>query len=280
MNNLMSIARKEFADLMGNRIVLFIIISFLIYLVFWTYDFYNVLNNGIPGTEVRFGDNLGIAADNYIFFLLCWFGSILGIIIGCSTISSERVRHALNTLMTKPVYRDTIINGKIIGSLVFLATIMLLVIVIGTSIILILCGSSVAPYIFDYISRLPFIFIYAMAFVMVFLSMSMLFSLLIKDQAFAMILSTIMVYVSYKYTTTVYNNLNNIFPGNGITGVLASLSPYSMMWQGGVQEHFMNTSLGAYDAFLTILPDFFKLLLITIVIMSINYIIFVRKDLT
>lgn len=278
MNNVLVIARKELADLLSNRMVLLIIIAFFIYLIFWTYDFYNVLNGGVPGAQVMFNDNLGIAAVNYIFFLLCWFGTILGVIIGCSTISSERIGNALNTLATKPMYRDTIINGKIVGSLTFLAAVTFFFTIIYTSIIFILCGNAVAPFMYDYFSRLPFVFLFIMVFILVFLSLSMLISLLVRDQAFAMILSTLTVYMSNKFSTTVSNNLNNLFPDNGLTEFLASLSPYSMMWEGGVQARFMDTSLGAYDAFLAIFPDFAKMLLIVVVITALNYTIFVRRD--
>jgi ABC-2 type transport system permease protein len=280
MGNVMVIARKEFADLLSNRMVLLIVVAFMTYNVFWAYDFYNVLNGGKPGAQILFNDNMGIAADNNVFFLLCWFGTILGVIIGCSTISSERMGNALNTQTTKPLYRDTIINGKILGSLTFMAIVTVFMIFIYTSVIFILCGSAVAPFMFDYFSRLPFVFLFVMVFVLVFLSLSMFFSLLVKDQAFAMILGTLTVYVSYLFTSIVTHNLNNILPGNGITGFLTSFSPYSIMWEGGVQQKFMNTSQNAWDAFLAILPDFTRLLLLVIVIMAINYTIFVRRDIS
>ncbi len=279
MGNVTVIAKKELADLLSNRMVLLIIVAFIVYLVFWVYDFYNVLNGGKPGAQILFKDNMGIAVDNNVFFSLCWFGTILGVIIGCSTISSERMGNALNTLTAKPVYRDTIINGKIFGALAFMAIVTIFLIVIYTCVIFVLCGSAVAPFMFDYFSRLPFVFLFVMAFILVFLSLSMFFSLLVRDQAFAMILSTITVYVSYNFSI-VSSNLNNIFPGNGLAEFLASYSPYSLMWGGGVQQKFMDTSLGAWDAFLAILPDFTRLLLMVIVVMAINYIIFVRRDIS
>ena len=124
MSGLVIIAGKEFKELLSNRWVLLVIVALLVYLCSWTYDFYSVLSGGVPGAELMFGENLGVAADNYVFFGMCWFGTILGVIIGCSTISAERIGNALNTLVVKPVYRDTIINGKLLGSLAFLVTIM------------------------------------------------------------------------------------------------------------------------------------------------------------
>ena len=65
--------------------------------------------------------------------MLTWCGPIIGVIIGCSTISAERMGNALNTLITKPVYRDTIINGKIMGSLIFFAAYIFFIMLIFTA---------------------------------------------------------------------------------------------------------------------------------------------------
>lgn len=267
--------------------VLFVLVAFLVYIVFMAYNFYSVSNSASTvsqqvGTQVKkqvmFSDNMGIAADNNVFFVLAWFGTIIGIIIGCSTISSERMGGALNTLVVKPLYRDTIINGKVLGSLAFLACLIIFLILFYTSALFILCGNLVAPHFLDYFERLPFMFLFIMVFAMVFLSLSMLISLLVNDQAFAMILGTLTVYISLNFSSTVSSNLNNILPGSGLGNMLEGFSPYSLMWNGGVQNRFMNTSLGAFDAFMNIFPDFVKLLLFVVVVMALNYIVFVRRD--
>lgn len=65
-------------------------------------------------------------ADEQLFSLMLGWsktimscGTIIGIMIGFSTISSEKFGKALNILVTKPLYRDTIINGKIIACIGF-----------------------------------------------------------------------------------------------------------------------------------------------------------------
>lgn len=108
----------------------------------------------------------------------------------------------------------------------------------------------------------------------------MLISLLVSDQAFAMILSTLTVYISYEFTTLVSYNLDRIFPVYGLGGMLARFSPYSMLWEGGVQNRFMNTGIGAWEAFMEILPDFTRLLLVVIIVLVLSYIIFVRRDIS
>ncbi|AFC99216.1 ABC-type transport system involved in multi-copper enzyme maturation, permease component [Methanocella conradii HZ254] len=280
MANLLAIAKKEFVDLLSNHMVLIVIIAMLINIVGNAYDFYVVSSGWRPGARVMYDSNMGVAACNNVFFGITWFGTIIGIILGCSTISSERAGKALSTLTTKPVYRDTIINGKILGALAFLACVMMLFIAFHTSALLILCGSLLAPFLLDYFSRLLFVFLFSMAFVMAFLSLSMLISLLVSDQAFAMILSTLTVYISYEFTTLVSYNLDRILPGYGLGGMLARFSPYSMLWEGGVQDRFMNTGIGAWEAFMEILPDFTRLLLVVTIVLVLSYIVFVRRDIS
>lgn len=274
------IAQKEFIDLLSNRMVLFVIIAFIIYSVSSVYNFYEIINGRIPHAHVMYDQNAGIAADNNVFFGLAWFGTIIGIIIGCSIISSERIGNALNTLVVKPVYRDTIINGKILGALIFLVSFAIFYIAISTSLLMVFCGNFIAPFLFDYISRMPFVLIVAIVFTLVFLSASVFISLLVRNQALTMMLSTLTVYLSLNCTTAVSYKLDNIFPGSGLGSFFVGLSPYSVMWEGGLQDRLMNTSMNAWDAFQSILPDFIRLLIIVIIMLAISYSIFIRSDIS
>lgn len=277
MSNVLVIARKEFKDLLNSRMVLIVLVVFTVYAVSTVFHFYSVLNSNVPNTAVEYNDNLGIAADYVVFSTLSWFGSLIGIVIGCSMISSERIGNALNTLLVKPVYRDTIINGKILGSFVFLASITIFLTAIFTASFLVLCGNSLAPYLFDYFSLLPFVLVYAMISVSVFLAISMLISIIVRDQAFAMILSTLTVYISEIMPyPDVSININNILPGHNLANTIIGLSPVGIMRQ--VQPLLMDTSSGAVDAFLSILPDISKLLVYVVVAMFLSYIIFLKRD--
>lgn len=145
MGNVMVIASKEFRDLLSNRMVLLVLIAFTVYAVSTVYHFNSLLNDDNPNVSVEYEDNLGIAANYSIFYILSWFGSLIGIVIGCSTIASERMGHALNTLLVKPVYRDTIINGKMLGSFAFLASVLIFLAAVFTVCFLALCGGALAP---------------------------------------------------------------------------------------------------------------------------------------
>lgn len=185
--------------------------------------------------------------------------------------------HALNTLLVKPVYRDTIINGKMLGSFAFLASVLIFLAAVFTVCFLALCGGALAPFLFEYIARLPFVLAYAMVSVSVFLSVSMLISVIVRDQAFAMILSVVTVYVSKIMPyPDIAVNINNVLPGYGLTSLIIGLSPVGIMNQA--QPVFMDASAGAADAFVGVLPDLFKLLVYVVVAVFLCYIVFLWRD--
>lgn len=278
MRNIFVIAHKEFIDLLYNKMVFIVLVIFLVYIMSIIYSFKVTLDNTNPGIQLMFGNNTGIAAANYIYYTLAWFGSILGIVIGCSAISTERIGGALNTLASKPLYRDTIINGKIAGSLLFLACVEIFYIAIFTSGFLVLCGNALIPFLQDYFLRLPFIFLFIMTFTLVFLSLSMFISLIIRDQAFAMILSTLMVYFSLFFAISKLSVLDKIIPGLNLGSLMMNMSLYTIVLN--VQRSLMNTDSSAYQAFQSVVSNFVTLLLFVAAVMIINYIIFIWKDIS
>ncbi len=277
MGNVLVIAGKEYRDLLSNQMVILVIIAFAVYSVSTVYHFYSVLNDDNPNISVEYEYNLGVAANYIIFSTLSWFGSLIGIIIGCSTIASERMGHAINTLLVKPVYRDTIINGKILGSFAFLACVLVFLTAVFTACFFTLCGSALAPFLFDYFGRLPFVLAYAMVSVSAFLSLSMLIAVLARDQAFAMILSVVAVYISkiMLYPEFVAN-IGKVFPGHGLAGLVIGLSPMWVMDQA--QPVLMNAYAGPVEAFLGIIPEITRLFIYVVGALFLCYTIFLWRD--
>ncbi len=276
MRNLLLVARKEYVDILSSRMVLLIIVLFILYMINCVYNFSVTANgNGPPGAMLGIGSfSVGTAAVNAVFYTMTAFGAIIGVVIGCSTIASDRMGHALNTLLAKPVYRDTIINGKILGSLAFLATYMALVTAIFTAALLVFCGTVLAPSLGDYLSRLPFVYIYTLLFVGVFLSLGMFVSLLVRDQAVAMIITVIIVLLFQE--SYVLEDLNNLFPALGLMGLLNDLSPFNLALQSS--QVWANSSQSAFDEFVSVLPDIQQLVLSVVIVLVFSYIVFARRD--
>jgi ABC-2 type transport system permease protein len=258
--------------------VLLIILLFLAYSITWVYHFSETANgHGPPGAMLGIGTySVGTAAAAHVFNFMTMFGMIIGIVIGCSAIASDRAGHALNTLLAKPLYRDTIINGKILGSLGFLATYLALVMAVFTAALLVFCGSALAPSLGDYLSRLPFVFVYALVFVGVFLGLGMFVSVLVRDQAVAMILAVLVMFLSeFSYLS---DNINYAFPGLGLKSFFEGLSPNTLTIQANLV--WLDSSRSAYDAFNTVLPDVEHLFIFIVIALVLSYIVFVRRDIS
>jgi ABC-2 type transport system permease protein len=280
LKNVLIIAKKEFSDLLGNWMMILVIAAYFILI------FIDIYNNNInsasnPVIHEIFGDNYGLYLASLMFWELAKFGSIIGVMIGCISISNERHNNALTTLLVKPLFRDTIINGKLLGAIAFMICVMGITVILGMSGTLLLYGNAVAPFFSYYTSWLMIVFIFAVIYVLFFLSLSMLISILVKNQAFALILGVITIYISE--TMNVYNfawDFSALFPGDRdyVTNVILSLSPDTMIWS--LYHTMFNGSLVFFDALMLIVPDIEELLLFTLIVCIISYIVFIKGDVT
>ncbi|AFC99479.1 hypothetical protein Mtc_0715 [Methanocella conradii HZ254] len=275
MRNVSIIARKEFRDLLSNRIV---IVTMAVYLLLIAYSVYGFYVDASSNKIVNFyGATVG-----HILYVLTDYGAILGIVIGVVSISKERSNSALNVLISKPLYRDTIINGKLIGSALFLAAMFCLVIAFYTSGLFLLCGNMISTLIFDYLIRLPVAFLVSLIYVMFYLSIAMLISIIIKDQAFATIISVIVwALLGFIRNASFADNLAaiivKIFPGNvqGYINFIAGFSPETMRFWISNSNFFDPEFYGSVPPIETAV---FRLLIYLVVAIVVCYIGFVRSD--
>jgi len=162
MSNTLKIARKEFTDLIGNRLIIFIIFVYLFLIAKTIYDFHTVTPENIKN------GNLAMSLLMGLWYILTVYGTLVGIVLGFSSISSERKGNALNTLIVKPVYRDTIINGKLIGIFGFIICLFGIATFIYFSVLLIFYGNYIGAIILNILVRLLFILFLSIIYVMIF----------------------------------------------------------------------------------------------------------------
>ena len=279
MGNILLIAKKELNDLLSNRMVLVVLIGFFATVIFSVYDLYDILNRGLM-PQMQYGDSVGMVFACYLLNTLSMnYGPAVGIMIGCASISSERHQNALSTLLVKPLYRDTIINGKLMGSLAFIALVIGITTAIYTSVLFILCGNAFAPTLGDYFSRLPLVLLLSMIIVSIFLSVSVLISLMVRNQAFAMILSVIVLYISSFAQTEGFSGvLCNMLPeyGDFIHKWIINSAPTGFLV--AMKNNLFNSSITAIDSLVLVIPDIAKFSLFAIIACILSYIVFVRSD--
>ena len=278
------IAKKEFRELVINPFLFVCILLFIIYIIINIYKYYNISSGVLPNTRVAYDDEPFLAISSFVFWPMKVYGAILGTVIGCTSISNERFGNALNTLLVKPIYRDTIINGKFLGVFGFTALSLTFIMTIYSAIMLCLYGNSIISHMGSYLiisfAMLFVIFIY----VMVFIAFSMLLSILTKNQAFPFIFSLIFIYLlNLAPTVNFSENLSVLLPlgdgdSHGVVNTVLSSLPDGII--RSVQAILFNMSYDANDWVTSILSNLVKLLVYVVTILFIDYTLFVRRDIT
>jgi ABC-2 type transport system permease protein len=134
---------KELADHFSSRRFMILVIIVLLFGLWGSYS---------TGQAIR--QNSELVAPNFVFLLLItssgdsifslatllgFFGPLIGIILGFDSISGEYARGTLSRVLSQPIYRDSLINGKFLAGLTTVAvlwsSILLLVIGLGTSLL-------------------------------------------------------------------------------------------------------------------------------------------------
>lgn len=151
-------------------------------------------------------------------------GAIIGIVIGFDAISGERERGTLKFLLTQPLYRDTLINGKFFGytiliSVVVLTSLIICIGVIGTT-------TGVFPDGDDLLRVMLFgliLFLYMLAFVVI----GIFFSIFLKESVNAL-LAAIAVFI-------ILNLLISPIAG-AIASFVAPIPAYTFGMQGKAMQ--------------------------------------------
>jgi len=112
MSNAFSIARKEFTDAVTSRRLWLIAGIFLLFSIASTYSTsFGFMMRAQQATRPM----LQIAST--IASTTAYMAPLLGIALAFDAVSGERERGTLRLLLSRPIYREDVINGKIISAL-------------------------------------------------------------------------------------------------------------------------------------------------------------------
>jgi ABC-2 type transport system permease protein len=190
MSGMMAVFWKELADHFNSK--RFIILSILIYLasIFTIYVAAQNIRSGITETtQFIFLRFFTISGENQLFtflFFLSFFIPIVGIALGFDAINSERASGNLSRILSQPLYRDSVVNGKFLAGLVTLA-------ILVTSVVLLVAGMGLrtigVPPTAEEILRLFAFIIVSIIYGAFWLSLAVLFSVLFNRIATAALAS-------------------------------------------------------------------------------------------
>jgi len=222
----------------------------------------------------------GQALPMFIFFM-AFFMPIVGITLGFDAINSEKNRGTLSRLLSQPIFRDAVINGKFLAGAVTI-TIML------TSIILLVAGLGLrmigVPPSSEEAIRLFSFLIMSIIYGTFWLGLSILFSILfyrVATSALASIALWMLFIAMFVFP---------FFAQMGRFGVTVMLiSPITLFWQivtitliptarllGQVMQTPSPLSLS--QSMLLVWPHLVSIIALTVVCFAISYIKFMREE--
>jgi ABC-2 type transport system permease protein len=184
MQGLSAILRKELSDHFSSYrfIILFALIAMISFITS-----YMAAINLREGLE-------GVAKPKFIFLMLfnspgalfsmvqfvAFFGPLIGLVLGFDSINRERAHGTLIKIISQPIYRDAVINGKFLAGVITITTMLMSIILIISGFGLTLLG--IVPGI-EEVWRLFIFVIISIFYISFWLGISILFSIAFKSIA-------------------------------------------------------------------------------------------------
>lgn len=176
------VARKEFADQISSRRFLALTGIILLVTVYTVYQgvqgFYNAY---AAGMEKPFVSIFGVSSS--LGFMT--FGAFLGLLMGFDLITKEKEEGSLKTLLSHPVYRDSVINGKAAGAFAALGVAIFLILAISVGILLLY---GIYPTLSDVIDVIRFGAL-TLAYTFTFFAISLFASTIARNSGTALIIA-------------------------------------------------------------------------------------------
>jgi ABC-2 type transport system permease protein len=177
VKGILTICRKELADHFSST--RFILLFYLILMV-------SLVTAFIVGSGLR--DELkDVAKPTFVFLMLftspgklfsliqfiAIFGPLLGIVLGFDSINRERSARTLSKLISQPIYRDAVINGKFLAGLITIVIMLVSIVLMISGLGLLLIGVVPGP---EEILRLLVYLVISIFYIGFWLGISILFS--------------------------------------------------------------------------------------------------------
>lgn len=291
MRGLITVFNKELADDFTSW--RFLILFALVFAVgvFSIYIDAQYIRQAVTGTRFVFLQlytTSGQAAPLFIFFIV-FFMPIVGIALGFDAINSEKNSGTLSRLLSQPIYRDAVINGKFLSGVITIAimltSMVLLVGGVGLSMI------GVPPSAEEVIRLMAFLAI-SIVYGAFWLGIAILFSILFRRPATSALASmAVWMFFIFMFAFPFFVQLWQWQIGFAIMRV----SPVTVFWQvvtillvpeartlgQALQTGFVGvptSALSMDQSLLTVSPHLVSLIVLTVVCFAISYIKFMREE--
>jgi ABC-2 type transport system permease protein len=212
---LLIVARKEFADQITSKRFIAVL---AIMLIFSAISFYQGADEFIRQYRMfesgSVPENIPKPSIIQIFGFfgsagILTFGGILGLLMGFDLITREKETGSLKTLLSHPVFRDQIINGKALGAFAALCLVVALTLVIALGV---LTMKGFIPSFDDLIAILKFGLI-TLAYLFTFFSIALFASTIAKNSS-----TSLLVAFGIFLVLTIAMPMISIFVANIVVG--------------------------------------------------------------
>lgn len=136
----------------------------------------------------------GIAKPKFVFLFMftssgaqfslaqfvAFFGPLIGLMLGFDSINRERNEGTLSKLLSQPIYRDSVINGKFLAGLTILSLMLVSIVLVVSGLGLTMIG--VVPG-FEEIFRIAIYLVISIFYLAFWLSVGILFSIIFRNVA-------------------------------------------------------------------------------------------------
>jgi ABC-2 type transport system permease protein len=202
VRGLTTILKKELADHFSSY--RFVIIFAMIAMV-------SLITVYMVGIKIRGVE--GEAKPRFIFLMLftepgamfslvqfvAFFGPLVGLIMGFDTINRERSEGTLSKLLSQPIYRDVVINGKFLAGVVLIGVMLLAIVLVITGLGLLLIG--IVPG-WEEIWRMLIYLVISIVYISFWLGVAILFSILFRSTATSA-LASLAIWIFFSFFITI-----------------------------------------------------------------------------
>jgi len=309
MSGLKVVFWKELADYLGSRKFLILFTIILISAISIVYILSQ--NIGEYSSEISkdyifislFTLSLG-ALPSFVFFV-SFFGPLIGIIFGFDAINSERSKGTMSTVLSQPIYRDALINGKFLAGLATISIMLICIILIILGLELGVLG--IVPNL-EEIWRIIIFFIASVIYIGFWMSMGILFSIIFRQTTTSALVS-VMMWIFFAFFVLMISSviadqvaplnqnstLEIIAKNENIKSMIMHISPVVLFQEIVIAllnpsarafgitalirgNNLLPTPLPLSQSLLVIWPQFVGLLALMLICFAASYVIFMRQE--
>jgi len=223
---------------------------------------------------------------NFVNLIALFFIPIIGIILGFDAINRERSGGTLSRILSQPVFRDSVINGKFLASIVILSIMM-------TTAVLLIAGYGLrmigVPPSAEEVIRLFLYLFLIIVYGAFWIGLSMLFSVLFRSLATS-VLSSIALWILFSFgifgvalaSPEITQKIIWISP-NWLFGQAASALLHPMVRTLGAitqaqMAYMIPNPLSLGQSILLIWPHLTALIGLSAICFAISYVLFMRQE--